>query len=149
MNSKWVSLNEACEILGISLSTLRRRIDASEFESKLEGKKRLVSISDEVQVSSKTTQAALIDQIRQENDRLNQQLAEKDKQIENLQIQLQDASQRHDTVVMQISKMLEYERQPFWRRWLKHKALPAPEDVIDMKSGTAEEATPEETNPPT
>ncbi len=146
MNFKWVSLNEACEILGISLSTLRRRIDASEFESKLEGKKRLVSISDEVQVSSKTTQVALIDQLRQENDRLNQQLAEKDKQIENLQIQLQDASQRHDTVVMQITKMLEYERQPFWRRWLKHKALPAPGDVMDMKPGTAEEATPEETN---
>ncbi len=143
MNSKWVSLNEACEILDISLSTLRRRIDAGEVESKLEDKKRLVSISDEVQVSSKTTQAALTDQLRQENDRLNQQLAEKDRQIENLQNQLQDASQRHDTVVMQMSKMLEYERQPFWRRWFKQKALPAPGDVMDMEPSTEEEATPE------
>lgn len=134
MNFKWVSLNEACEILDISLSTLRRRIDAGEFESRLEGKRRLVSISDEVQVSSKTTQTALIDQLRQENDRLNQQLAEKDRQIEGLQNQLQDASQRHDTVVMQMSKMLEYERQPFWRRWFKQKALPAPENVMNMEA---------------
>ena len=144
MNSKWVSLNEACEILDISLSTLRRRIDAGEFESRLEGKKRLISISDEVQVSSKTTQAALIDQLRQENDRLNQQLAEKDRQIENLQTQLQDAGERHDTVVMQMSRMLEYERQPFWRRWFKHKALPAPENVVDMEHDTGETATPED-----
>ena len=134
MNSKWVSLNEACEILDISLSTLRRRINAGKVESRLEGKKRLVSISDENQVSSKTTQATLIDQLRQENHRLNQQLAEKDRQIENLQTQLQDASQRHDTVVMQMSKMLEYERRPFWRRWFKQKALPAPENVVDMET---------------
>lgn len=113
---------------------LRRRIDAGEFESRLEGKRRLVSISDEVQVSSKTTQTALIDQLRQENDRLNQQLAEKDRQIEGLQNQLQDANQRHDTVVMQMSKMLEYERQPFWRRWFKQKALPAPENVMNMEA---------------
>lgn len=138
MNSKWVSLNEACEIFGISLSTLRRRIDADEFESRLEGKKRLVSVSDEVQVSSTTTQAALIDQLRQENDRLNQQLAEKDRQIENLQIQLQDASQRHDTVIMQMSRMLEYERQPFWRRWLKQKVLPAPENIVDVEPSVEE-----------
>lgn len=136
MNSKWVSLNEACEILNISLSTLRRRIDAGEFESKLEGKRRLVTISDEVQVSSKMTQAALIDQLRQENGRLNQQLAEKDRQINSLQNQITEASQRHDTVIMQISRMLEYERQPFWRRWFKHKALPPPENVMDMKPGT-------------
>lgn len=138
MNSKWVSLNEACEILDISLSTLRRRIDAGEFESKLEGKRRLVSISDEVQVSSNTIQTALIDQLRQENDRLNKQLAEKDRQIKGLQIQLQDASQRHDTVVMQMSKMLEYERQPFWRKWFKQKSLPPPGDVMDMEPGAEE-----------
>ena len=138
MNSKWVSLNEACEILDISLSTLRRRIDAGEFESKLEGKRRLVSISDEVQVSSNTIQTALIDQLRQENDRLNKQLAEKDRQIKGLQIQLQDASQRHDTVVMQMSKMLEYERQPFWRKWFKQKSLPPSGDVMDMEPGAEE-----------
>ncbi len=61
-----------------------------------------------------------------DKEQLQQQLTEKDRQIENLQTQLQEASHRHDTVVMQMSKMLEYERQPFWRRWLKQKALPPP-----------------------
>ncbi len=71
--------------------------------------------------------------LREQSERLQQQLSEKDKQIENLQTQLQDASQRHDTVVMQMSRMLEYERQPFWRRWFKQKVLPAPGDVVDME----------------
>ncbi len=60
-------------------------------------------------------------------------------QIENLQIQVQEASQRHDTVVMQMSRMLEYERQPFWRRWFKQKALQAPGDVMEMEPDTDKE----------
>jgi len=70
--------------------------------------------------------------LKQQVEYLKDQIQEKDKQLEGLQIQLQEASQRHDTVVMQMSKMLEYEQQPFWRKWFKQKALPAPENVVDM-----------------
>ena len=86
-------------------------------------------------------------QLRMQNEDLKKQVEylkaqaqEKDQQIENLQRQLAEASERHDTVVMQISKMLEYERQPFWRRWLGRKALPSPGDVMDMEPDTDRES---------
>ena len=82
--------------------------------------------------------------LRRELEIAREEVKRKDQQTENIQAQLSDASQRHDTVVMQMSKMLEYERQPFWRRWIRQKALPAPENVMDMEPGAEEEATSEE-----
>ena len=199
MTTRWVSTIEACQALGISQSTLRRRIDKGEVESKVEDGRRLVQVTTDNQVvttkeidnfakekadlehevqdlkdnlqkaegaatssanridqltAEKTgvekelrdaeKRAALVDGLMADKEQLQQQLTEKDRQIESLQTQLQDAGQRHDTVVMQMSKMLEYERQPFWRRWFTYKALPAPGDVMDMEPGTEEEAAPEE-----
>lgn len=69
---------------------------------------------------------------------LERQVEERDNQINTLQIQLSDASQRHDTVVMQMMRMLEYERQPFWRRWRRRKALPPHESIVDMESETGQ-----------
>ncbi len=195
MITRWLSTIEACQALGISQSTLRRRIDKGEVESKVEDGRRLVQVTTDNQVvtteeidnfaeekadlehevqdlknklqkaeeaatSSGTRidqltaekavvekelrdaekRAALVDGLMEDKEQLQQQLAEKDKQIENLQIQLQDASQRHDTVVMQMSRMLEYERQPFWRRWFKQKSLPPPGDVMDMEQDTDKES---------
>jgi len=159
MITKWLSTIEACQVLEISQSTLRRRIDKDEVESKMEDGRRLVLVTtdnqevttEELDTSAdnrinKLTEekilleqelrgaekkAALVDGLMTDKEQLQQQLTEKDRQIENLQIQLQDASQRHDTVVMQMSKMLEYERMPFWRRWRRQKAFPPPENIID------------------
>jgi len=89
----------------------------------------LAELSEDLAKAEK--RGTLADELSQDKERLQQQLTEKDRQIENLQIQLQGASQRHDTVVMQMSKMLEYERMPFWRRWWKQKALPPPENIMD------------------
>lgn len=152
MITKWLSTIEACQMLGISQSTLRRRIDKDEVESKVEDGRRLVLVTTEEldtsidnsidqltedkilleqELREAEKKAALVDGLLEDKERLQQQLTEKDRQIGNLQIQLQDASQRHDTVVMQMSKMLEYERMPFWRKWLRQKALPPPEIIID------------------
>jgi len=144
MSSRWVSLNEAVGILGISLSTLRRRIEKGGIESKLENGRRLVRVSDETHVSFNATQSAFVEQLRGENENLRQQIQEKDKQIEKLQEQLEktnealaEASHRHDTVVMQMTKLLEYQQQPFWRKLFFRKALPAPIDktIMDMETG--------------
>ena len=163
MITKWLSSIEACQALGISQSTLRRRIDRGEVESKMEDGRRLVLVTTDNQVvtteeatpdGSRIDQlteekiilerelrdaekkAALVDGLMADKERLQQQLTEKDRQIENLQLQLQDASQRHDTVVMQMSKMLEYERMPFWRRWLRQKSLPKPTENVEFIDAT-------------
>ncbi|MFC1719319.1 excisionase family DNA-binding protein [Candidatus Poribacteria bacterium] len=160
-----MTITEAAARIGKHNDTIRRAIQAGKLESiKVNG---TWDISEEALAAYANTQgvayadlgtepgyAAAYDetmQLRMQNEDLKQQveylkgqIQEKDQQVENLQIQLSDASQRHDIVVMQMSKMLEYERQPFWRRWFKHKALPAPGDVMDMEPGTEEEPTPEE-----
>jgi len=197
MITRWLPTIEACQALGISQSTLRRRIEKDEVESKIEDGRRLILVTTDNQVvtteeidsfaEEKTNleqkvkdlekklsqteelfnsvdskanqlteekaliekelrevekQAALVDGLIEDKERLQQQLTEKDKQLESLQTQVQEASQRHDTVVMQMSKMLEYERLPFWRRWRKQKALPVP-GVMDMEADTEEAGTPE------
>lgn len=164
MITKWLSTIEACQVLGISQSTLRRRMDKDEVESKVEDGRRLVLVAtdnqtvttEELDTSAdnridKLTEektlleqdlreaekkAALVDVLMADKEQLQQQLVEKDRQLENLQMQLQQASQRHDTVVMQMSKMLEYERQPFWRRWLRQKSLPPPTMDAEVMDAT-------------
>lgn len=64
------------------------------------------------------------DDLKQQIEYLKQQSQRKDDQIEKLQEQVAEASHRHDTVVMQMTRLLEYHQQPFWRRWRKRKQLP-------------------------
>ena len=66
---------------------------------------------------------------------LQEQLAEKDKQIGKLQERLPEASHRHDTVVMQMTRLLEYHQESFWRKLFSRKALPPPEQIMDMEPG--------------
>ncbi len=154
---KWLTVADACQALGLSDRTMRRRIKSGDIRSKLDNNgHRLIWISEEaalVHGRPNGGQNIELDKFRTdnqslttENDLLKARISELEKdrdnlqqQIENLQTHLQDASQRHDTVVMQMTRMLEYERQPFWRRWVKHKALPAPESIIDMEQNTEEE----------
>ena len=63
---------------------------------------------------------------------LERQLEEKDRQIEYLQTQLGETSHRHDTVVMQMSRLVEFHQQPFWKRWFKQKSLPMPDEDVDV-----------------
>ena len=80
-------------------------------------------------------------QLKEKDDQIKQlqvQLAEKDKQIDRFQEQLAEASHRHDTLLMQMTRLLEWHQQPFWKRLLGKKALPAPvvdETIMDMEPG--------------
>ena len=146
-SDNWYTIAEAVGILGVSDRTIRRRIDKGELETKLEGKVRYIRIDSMSSIMpDDMSSRELINQLRSENERLAQQLSEKDRQIESLQKQFEEtqkdvaeASHRHDTVVMQMTKMLEYHQQPFWQRWLKIKALPAPKNVVNMEQEAPEE----------
>jgi len=43
--------------------------------------------------------------------------------------------------VQQNQRLIEYQLQPFWRRWIGRKALPAPGDVMDMEPNIEQEKT--------
>ncbi len=148
-SDNWYTIAEAVGVLGVSDRTIRRRIDKGELETKLEGKVRYIRIdSMSSTMPDDMSSRELINQLKSENERLAQQLSEKDKQIEGLQKQLKETqkdiaetSHRHDTVVMQMTKMLEYQQQPFWRKLLQRKQLPPPVDetIMDAERGGQEE----------
>ena len=149
MTTKWLSTIEACQVLGVSQSTLRRRIDKGEIESKLEDGRRLVLVTTDEDMVTTAPESELttelrsqVDHLKEQFESLHNQLSGKDKQIEKLQGQLEranealaEASHRHDTVVMQMTRLIEYHQQPFWRRLFSRKALPPPEQIMDMEPG--------------
>jgi predicted nucleic acid-binding Zn-ribbon protein len=161
-----MSVADAARVADVSERTIQRRINKGEYPTKTVDGKRVVRLSDTSDtkvsnLSQDVSQSEVIERLEADKERLQErvnelsqsvaelqddsrglkeQLQRKDQQIENLQTQLSDASQRHDTVVMQMSRMLEYERQPFWRKWRNRKALPAPGDVMDMETETEEKS---------
>ncbi len=155
MNQQWVTMNQACELLGISLSTLKRRVSKGEFESRLEGQRRFILIPEEVQVEVQVNQdensSLLAEQLQKEKDDLNRQIAELQNDKRHLQEQLQTQNERIERLEQllameknQNQRLIEYHLQPFWKRWFsKQKALPAPENIMDMKPDTEEAGTPE------
>ena len=153
MTQKWVSVSEACVLLSISKSTLYRRINEGEIESTREGKQTmcLIDVPDESQHETDDTldnSLQVIEQLRSENEHLRQQviqlqerLDEKDTDLRRKEEQIAEASHRHDTVVMQMTKIVEYQQQPFWRKLFQRKQLPPPVDetIMDVETGKQED----------
>ena len=128
MTGQWKTLKEAGEILGVSESTIRRRIKQGDIQSKVENNKRLIFIQEVNQMTGQMTEYAHLktenDRLLQENAELKEQLKHRDSQLQVKDEQIAEASHRHDTVVMQMTRLVEYHQQPFWRRWRKQKQLP-------------------------
>ena len=157
MTGQWKTLKEACEILGVSESTIRRRIKKGEFQSKLGNNKRLIFIQEINQMTGQMTGYAMVQHLQNENERLLQENAELREQLERRDALLEEkdadlrkereaaeeASHRHDTVVMQMTRLLEYHQQPFWRKLFSRKALPPPTDetIMDMTKGEKKETS--------
>jgi excisionase family DNA binding protein len=138
MAQEWVSIADACVILGISKSTLYRKINHGEIESKKDGKttKCLINVPDESHNGTNDTvneTLQVMGQLRSENEYLRQQVTQlqakqdqKDEDIRQKDNQIADASQRHDTIVLQLTRqleqsqrMLEAHRDPFWKKWFR------------------------------
>jgi len=127
MGQEWVTVTDACLKLAISQRTLYRRIDKGLIQSKIEDGKRfvLIELSNDKPLADifvNLADKALTEQIQRENELLRQQLSEKDKQIEKLQEEISEHSQRTDSIIMQLTRQLESQRmleagQRRRRRW--------------------------------
>ncbi len=136
MSQKWVIMSQACLILGVSRRTLTRWVKQGKIESKLDGNRRLILVSQaekdmshdgsEVrQDVSDMSQQALIDQLKSEN----QYLKEENEYFRN---ELKETKERSDTIIMSLTKQLENQRLAlaehkeqdrgvWFRRWFKRK----------------------------
>jgi len=74
MADRWHTVTDACQALGISERTLRRRIEQDRVESKLEDGRRLVLVDAGGQTADKMTENELLEQLRSENEHLRGQL---------------------------------------------------------------------------
>ena len=117
--AEWVTVRKAAQVRKCSERNIYNLIKKGVFQSKKEGG-RLLVLMDVPEESSE-----IDPKISEMISVLQKQLEEKDKQIEKLQEQLAETSHRHDTVVMQITRLLEYHQLPFWKRW-RRKQLPEP-----------------------
>ena len=75
--------------------------------------------------------------LRQQVTALEEQVADKDAQLKEKDADLRrkdeqtaEAGQRHDTVVMQMTRLVEYHQQPFWKRW-RRRELPGPTNIAE------------------
>jgi hypothetical protein len=137
MAGKWLTVAEARHVLGIAERTLRRRIQKGDIPSKLEDGRRLVLVEvaesdmpDDMPVAQVDMPgtAALLEHVQRENELLRQQLQEKDRSLEEAHKAATEASQRHDTIVLQLTRqlesqqrLLEYHQDPWYRRWFRKK----------------------------
>ena len=125
MAQKWVTVSQGCDIIGISRRTLTRWIQQGKVESKLENKRRMVLVSDEghdetpegqngSDMSQEMSQQALVESLQAE--------------IKYLREELTQTRERSDTIILQLTRqleqsqtLLEYHREPWWRRWFKKR----------------------------
>jgi len=127
-------MSQACLILGVSRRTLTRWIQQGKIESKLDGNKRLILVSqaetdmshDESEVRqnvSDMSQQALIDQLKSENEYLKEE-------NEYFRNELKETKERSDTIILSLTKQVENYRLAleehkeqrqghWWKRWLK------------------------------
>ncbi len=133
---KWITVKDAAQIRNCSERNIIRLIQAGELEAKKDGKRWLI-LMDTSELDSASSP-----QFTEVISALKVQLQEKDSQINKLQDQLEqmrndmaairkdaaDASQRHDTIILQLTRqmeqsqrLLEYYEEPFYRRWFRKK----------------------------
>jgi len=121
MADKWVTMAAACQTLGISDRTLRRRIDQGKIVSKLVNGRRLVLIDFGGHTAANEADALLTEQLRSEVEYLREELRRSREE-------LVQSKERSDTIILQLTrqlenqqKLLEYQQSPFWKRWFRRK----------------------------
>ena len=119
----WISVKDAAEIRKCTQANIRYLISQKKVEAKRDGGRWLVN-PESLGSEKDFSQTADVISI------LKVQLEEKDKQINLLQTQIQEMSERHDTIVMQMTRqveqtqrMLESAKEPWYRRWQKKKTV--------------------------
>jgi uncharacterized protein YeeX (DUF496 family) len=107
--TKWVTIQEASVILGMSERTVWRKVANGGIEAKSEGNKKYVKIvtNDDSNVTDVMTMAdkdGIIEYLKNE-------LEERNKQIGHLQIELKNSRERSDSIIMKLAEELEFQRQ--------------------------------------
>lgn len=126
---KWLTLEQAAQAMRVSGSTIRRRINKGEIESKIESGRRLVLVresQDGTQPAQGDSQESgdILEHLHEENEDLRRRLSEVETGRERLETEFSSSRERSDTIIMQLTRqldqsqrLLEHHQAPWWRRW--------------------------------
>ena len=139
--AEWMTVKEAADFLKISERQVLNRIHTGRLKAIRNGRRWLVhtSLSEPSSEADKLPIGNGNEAVLKPDETveiLKNQLQKREMEVEDLRRQLEakdrmldDASQRHDTIVLQLTRqleqsqhLLEYHKSPWWRRWLgKHR----------------------------
>jgi len=129
--SEWVTVKTAAELRKCSERNILDLIKRGKLNAKRaeDGRRWLVEMDMSEDTPEETSED--LPNTSEVVSLLKSQMEEKDKQIAKLQEDLSEASQRHDTIVLQLTRqveqsqrLLEYHQEPWWRRMFKKKRTP-------------------------
>ena len=136
---EWITVKDAAQLRNCTERNVLRLIQKGELEAKREGRKwRILKETAEQASEESPNMSDMISVLKVQLEGKDKQIEEKDKQIERLQEQIEEtsrtlseSSQRHDTIVMQLTRqleqsqrMLEAHRDPWYRRWFRKNQQP-------------------------
>lgn len=138
----WITVKEAAEILKISERQVRNRATGGKLKAKRERNKWLIhhSLSEvesepvgiraevsEVPIGTTISDEA-ISRLETDNTWLRSRVEELEQQLSGTRKAAEEASQRHDTIVLQLTRqlenqqlMLEAHTAPWYRRWFRKR----------------------------
>ena len=131
-----MDIKEATKRLGKSEKTVRRWIDAGKLKSKIVKGKYEIENLDISEMSNMTRLSnelamelkAQLAELRKEKEQWQQERAELQKEIAESRRATEEANERHDMIVMQLTRqleqsqrLLEHHQEPWYRRWFRKR----------------------------
>ena len=141
-NDEYISVKDAANLLKVTEKTVINRINRGELEGIQEGrfwKVRRQSVEKaakkySVNIPKDSEDSEVVQILKAQLQEKTAEANELREQVVQLTEDLRNAGHRHDIVVIQMTRLLEYQQQPFWRKLFSRKALPPPEQIMDMET---------------
>ena len=142
-NDEYISVKDAANFLKVTEKTVINRINRGELEGIQKGrfwkvKRESVEKATERDSVNLQKDSDVVQILKAQLQERTTEASELREQVAKLTEDLRNVGERHDTVVMQMSRLLEQAQEPWYRKMFRRKALPSPEppeDVMDMEPG--------------
>lgn len=108
----------------------RYEVDGNDIPDSLRDSQSIVTDSHGVNHVDSQALVSEIEQLKQRISELEDRLKEKDRSLEEARRAADETGQRHDTIVLQLTRqleqsqlLLEYHQEPWYQRWFRKKKV--------------------------
>src|SRR5574340_1489658 len=102
---EWITVKEVAKLRNCSDRTVLRWIEQEEVESKRDGRKWLI-LKSSLKSEESPTDSDIVSLLKVQLENIKVEVEEKNKLINDLRQQMEDMSERHDTIVLQLTRQL-------------------------------------------